>query len=74
MRFRFTICDLLGLTLVVALSVGRWLDHGRMERIVEILYADQARPHRPPAPLVVPAARARLAAKSTAGLHGYESS
>ena len=29
MRFRFTIRDLLWLTVVVALAVGWWLDHSR---------------------------------------------
>ena len=27
MRFRFSICDLLWLTVVVALAIGWWLDH-----------------------------------------------
>jgi len=32
MRFRFTIRDLLWLTLVVALIVGWWVDHGRLKK------------------------------------------
>ena len=34
-RLRFTIRDLLWLTLVVALAVGWWLDHHRFRRFLE---------------------------------------
>jgi hypothetical protein len=35
MRLRFTIRDLLWLTLVVALTAGWWFDHARSEQIAE---------------------------------------
>jgi hypothetical protein len=35
MRLRFTIRDLLWLTLVVALAAGWWIDHKRLVRLME---------------------------------------
>jgi hypothetical protein len=46
MRLRFTIRDLLWLTLVVALAVGWWLDHHQLTGFIKaFLY-----PNIPPGP------------------------
>ena len=37
MRFRFTIRDLLWLTVVVALAVGWWLDNSRLKHQLEAI-------------------------------------
>jgi hypothetical protein len=58
MRLRFTIRDLLWLTLVVALAVGWWIDHRRLTDF--IMYLNEPPPplqSPPPSPMQAPILR-----------------